>query len=332
MEARSLGRHGLTVSAIGLGCMGMSEFYGTPDEGEAMRTIHRAIDLGVTLLDTADMYGVGANELLLGEALHSRRDEIVLATKFGIVRTDDPAVRSINGRPGYVREACDASLRRLGVDVIDLYQCHRVDPETPIEETVGAMAELVETGKVRYLGLSEAQPSDLRRAVAVAPISTLQSEYSLFERGLEDEILDVCEELGIGILPYSPLGRGILTGRLSPPDALDEGDIRREWPRFHGENRAQNNALVAALQAIATEKGCTAGQLALAWLLAKRPWIVPIPGTKRIAYVEENAGAADVDLTHEDVSRIEATVPREAVAGERYPADRMPTWTSPPPA
>jgi aryl-alcohol dehydrogenase-like predicted oxidoreductase len=330
MDRRELGRHGLVVSAIGLGCMGMSEFYGTPDEREAIRTIHRAIDLGITLLDTADMYGIGANELLLGEALHGRRDDIVLATKFGIVRTDDPSNRSLNGRPEYVKAACDASLRRLGVDVIDLYQCHRVDPETPIEETVGAMAELVDEGKIRFIGLSEAQPSDLRRAAAVAPISTLQSEYSLFERGLEDEIITVCEELGIGILPYSPLGRGILTGRLPSPDDLGEGDVRRDWPRFHGENRDRNDELVAALEAVAADRGCTAGQLALAWLLAQRPWIVPIPGTKRVAYVEENAEAAAIRLTAADIERIEAAVPRDAVAGDRYPADRMPTWTTPP--
>jgi len=330
METRELGGHGLTTSAVGLGCMGMSEFYGTPDEQEAVRTIHRAIDLGITLLDTADMYGLGANELLVGRALRGRRDEVVLATKFGIVRTGDPATRSISGRPEYVKAACEASLRRLGVEVIDLYQCHRVDPETPIEETVGAMTELVEEGKVRYLGLSEAQEPDLRRATAVAPISTLQSEYSLFERTLEDGILDVCEELGIGLLPYAPLGRGMLTGRLRPPAELDDDDIRRSWPRFHGENRERNDGLVSTLQAIAADKQCTAGQLSLAWLLAQRPWIVPIPGTKRVAFVEENAGAAGVELTDADIALLEAEIPRGAVAGGRYPPDRMPTSASPP--
>ena len=330
MQRRQLGRGGLSVSAIGLGCMGMSEFYGTPDEGEAVRTVHRALDLGVTLLDTADMYGRGANELLLGEALHGRRDEVVLATKFGIVRTDDPRVRSVNGRPDYVRSACEASLRRLGVDVIDLYQLHRVDPEVPIEETVGAMAELQREGKVRYLGLSEARSGDIRRAAAVAPIATLQSEYSLFERNLEDEILDVCEELGIGLLAYAPLGRGMLTGRIRSLDALTPDDARRAWPRFDESNLGRNVELVDRIEAIAAERGATAGQVALAWLLARRPWFVPIPGTKRIPYLEENLGALDVRLSADDVRRLEDAVPREAVAGERYPAERMPTWTSAP--
>ena len=331
MERRELGRDGLSVSAIGLGCMGMSEFYGTPDEGEAVRTIHRALDLGVTLLDTADMYGRGANELLLGEALHGRRDEVVLATKFGIVRTDDPRVRAFNGRPDYVRSACEASLRRLGVDVIDLYQLHRVDPDVPIEETVGAMAELQREGKVRHLGLSEAHADDIRRAAAVAPIATLQSEYSLFERYLEDEVLGVCEELGIGLLAYAPLGRGMLTGRIRTLDALAPGDSRRAWPRFEEANLGRNLELVDRIEAIAAEQGATPAQVALAWLLARRPWIVPIPGTKRIAYLEENVDAVDVELSAGDVRRLDEAVPRDAVAGERYPAERMPTWTSAPP-
>lgn len=329
MEQRELGRSGLTVSALGLGCMGMSEFYGTPDEAEAVRTIHRALELGVTLLDTADMYGIGANELLLGEALTGRRDRAILATKFGIVRTGDPGVRSISGRPEYVRSACEASLRRLGVDVIDLYQCHRVDPGTPIEETVGAMHELVREGKVRYIGLSETHPEDIRRAATVAPIATLQSEYSLFERGLERETLELLEELGIGLLPYSPLGRGMLTGRIRSRTDLEQDDARRTWPRFLEGNLERNLELVDRIEEIAAEKGCTPGQLALAWLLAKRPWIVPIPGTKRVAYLEENVAAVDVELTPDEVARLEEVVPPEAVAGERYPADRMPTWTSP---
>jgi len=330
VEQRELGRSGLNVSALGLGCMGMSEFYGTADEAEAVRTIHRALELGVTLLDTADMYGIGANELLLGEALHGRRDQVVVATKFGIVRTADPPTRTINGRPEYVKSACEASLRRLGIDVIDLYQCHRVDPATPIEETVGAMHELVEEGKVRYLGLSEAHPDDIRRAAAVAPIATLQSEYSLFERRLEQETLGLLEELGIGLLPYAPLGRGMLTGRIRNASDLEAGDARHGWPRFHEGNLERNLELVEGIETIAEEKGCTPGQLALAWLLAKRPWTVPIPGTKRIAYLEENIAATGVQLTAGEIARLEEIVAPGAVAGERYPADRMPTWTSAP--
>jgi aryl-alcohol dehydrogenase-like predicted oxidoreductase len=330
MEKRQLGRSGLVTSAIGLGCMGMSEFYGASDEREAIATIHRALDLGVTLLDTADMYGVGANELLLGEALHGRRDAAIVATKFGIVRTGDPSARSLDGSPDYVKSACEASLRRLGVDVIDLYQCHRVDPETPIEETVGAMAELVEQGKVRFIGLSEAHTEDIRRAAAVAPIATLQSEYSLFERGLEDGVLDLCEELGIGLLAYAPLGRGMLTGRLRAPGDLEETDARHLWPRFQEGNIEQNLELVDRLGRVAGEKGVAPGQLALAWLLAKRPWIVPIPGTKRVAYLEENAAAAAIELTGEELERLEAEIPRQAISGERYPPERMPTWTSAP--
>lgn len=330
MQQRELGRSGLVTSAIGLGCMGMSEFYGTPDEHEAIRTIHRALELGVALLDTADMYGIGANELLLGEALHGRRDQAIVATKFGIVRGTDPWQRTINGRPDYVKQACDASLRRLGIDVIDLYQCHRVDPDTPVEETVGAMAELVEEGKVRFIGLSEVSEGDLRRAAAAAPIATLQTEYSLFERHLEDGVLDACEELGIGLLAYAPLGRGMLTGRLRAPGDLVDSDSRHDWPRFQEGNIERNVELVDRIGEIATEKGATPGQLALAWLLVKRPWIAPIPGTKRVAYVEENAAAAAIELTPDDVERLEAAVPRDAVSGERYPEGRMPSWSSPP--
>jgi aryl-alcohol dehydrogenase-like predicted oxidoreductase len=329
MNKRTLGQN-LEVSALGLGCMGMSEFYGTPDEREAVGTIHRALELGVTLLDTADMYGVGANELLLGRALRGRRDHAVVATKFGIVRTADPSVRSFDGRPEYVRQACEASLRRLGIDAVDLYQLHRVDPATPIEETVGAMADLVAEGKVRFIGLSEARPADIRRAAAVAPIATLQSEYSLFERGVEDEVLGLCEELGLGLLAYAPLGRGMLTGRLRRPDDLEEGDARRLWPRFFAGNIERNVELVESLGRIAAARGCTPGQLALAWLLAQRPWIVPIPGTKRVAYLEENAAAVSFELTPDDLSRLAEAVPREAVAGDRYPPERMPSWVSPP--
>ncbi len=330
MKQRELGRSGLVVSAIGLGCMGMSEFYGEPDQSESIRTIHRALELGVTLLDTADMYGRGANEELVGRALRDRRDQAVVATKFGIVRTDDPEVRGIDGRADYVRRSCDASLRRLGIDVIDLYQCHRVDPDTPIEETVGAMAELVDAGKVRFIGLSEALPSDIRRAAATAPIASLQSEYSLFERNLEDGVLDLCEELGIGLLAYSPLGRGMLTGKLRSADDLLADDARHEWPRFQGDNLERNLELVERVEAFAADKQCTAGQIALAWLLGRRPWIVPIPGTKRVAYLEENAAAMAVTLSVEELALLDEVVPRDAIAGARYPPERMPSWTSPP--
>jgi aryl-alcohol dehydrogenase-like predicted oxidoreductase len=330
VRTRELGRGGLTVSAIGLGCMGMSEFYGTPDEAEAIRTIHRALELGVTLLDTADMYGRGANEELVGKALEGRRDQAIVATKFGIVRTDDPGLRAFNGRPEYVRSSCDASLRRLGIDVIDLYQLHRVDPEVPIEETVGAMTQLVDEGKVRHIGLSEAREEDVRRAAAVAPIASLQSEYSLFERNLEDGMLDVCEELGIGLLPYAPLGRAMLTGRLKTLGDLAEHDSRRNWPRFAEDTIEHNLELVERVEAFAADKGVRAGQIALAWLLAQRDWIVPIPGTKRVEYLEENAAAVDVELTPADLALLDEAVPRDAVRGDRYPPERMPTWTSAP--
>jgi aryl-alcohol dehydrogenase-like predicted oxidoreductase len=310
----------LVVSAIGLGCMGMSEFYGTGDEGDAVATIHRALDLGVTFLDTADMYGPFTNEKLVGRALVGRREDVVLATKFGNERAEDGTRLGINGRPDYVRRAADSSLRRLGVDHIDLYYQHRVDPTVPIEETVGAMAELVEAGKVRHLGLSEASPRTIRRAHAVHPITALQTEYSLFTRDIEDEILPTLRELGIGLVPYSPLGRGILTGAIVSPDDLEAGDSRRTayFPRFQGEALEANLALVARVREIAESKGATAGQLALAWLLARGDDIAPIPGTKRVRYLEENVGAASLGLTAHDLAAIDEAVPRGAVQGARY--------------
>lgn len=307
----------IEVSALGLGCMGMSEFYGAPDEASGLATIRRALDLGVTFLDTADMYGPFTNERLVGRAIAGRRDEVQLATKFGNERLPDGTRLGINGRPEYVRAACDASLQRLGVDVIDLYYQHRVDKKVPIEETVGAMAELVAAGKVRHLGLSEASASTIRRAHAVHPITALQTEYSLFTRDLEDEILPVLRELGIGLVPYSPLGRGILTGALK---VGAEADSRASayFPRLNGENLDANLRLVAAVTAIAETKGCTPGQLALAWVLAQGDDIAPIPGTKRVAYLEENVGAVGVQLTAEDLQALVAAVPREAVKGARY--------------
>ena len=318
MDRRRLGTHGLEVSALGLGCMGMSEFYGTTDEGEAIATIHRALELGIDFLDTADMYGRGANEKLVGEAIRDRRDEVVLATKFGNVRNDDGS-REVRGDAGYVREACDASLRRLGLDHVDLYYQHRVDFRVPIEETIGAMAELVEAGKVRHLGLSEASPETIRRAHAVHPIAALQSEYSLWTRDPEEGPLETCRELGIGFVAYSPLGRGFLTGQIQSPEDLEEGDFRRNNPRFQGENFQRNVDLVARVEEIADEKGRTPGQIALAWLLSRGEDVVPIPGTKRVRYLEENAEAVDVELTDEEVERIEQACPMGAAAGERYP-------------
>lgn len=309
----------LTVSALGLGCMGMSEFYGEADEQESIRVIHRALDLGVTFLDTADMYGVGRNEELVGRAIRGRRDEVVLATKFGNVRGPNGERLGINGRPEYVRQACDASLKRLGVDHIDLYYQHRVDPDTPIEETVGAMAELVQAGKVRFLGLSEASAATLRRANAVYPITALQSEYSLWTRDPEEEVLPTCRELGIGFVAYSPLGRGFLSGQFRSPEDLPADDFRRHNPRFQGENFQKNLRLVEAVQDMAREKGCTPSQLALAWLLAQGNDIVPIPGTKRVKYLEENLGALDVHLNADDLAQLEAVFPLGAAAGERYP-------------
>ena len=321
LPTRSLGLHDpLTVGAIGLGCMGMSEFYGTGDEDEATATIHRALDLGVTLLDTADMYGPFTNERLVGAAIAGRRDEVVLATKFGNERAEDGTRLGINGRPDYVRSAAEASLRRLGVDHLDLYYQHRVDRNVPIEETVGAMKELVNAGKVRLLGLSEASAATIRRAHAVHPITALQTEYSLFTRDLEDEILGTIRELGIGLVPYSPLGRGLLTGAITDASSLEAGDSRRTayFPRFQGEALEANLALVAKVREIARAKDCTPGQLALAWVLAQGQDIVPIPGTKRVRYLEENVAAAAVVLTAGDLAEIEAAVPRAAVAGERY--------------
>jgi aryl-alcohol dehydrogenase-like predicted oxidoreductase len=311
------GSSALNVSALGLGCMGMSEFYGTADQAEATATIHRALDLGVTLLDTADMYGPFTNERLVGEAIADRRDQVVLATKFGNVRGEDGSFRGIDGRPEYVRSACDASLQRLGVDHIDLYYQHRVDKNTPIEETVGAMAELVTAGKVRFLGLSEASADTIRRAHAVHPITALQSEYSLWTRHLEPEILPTLRELGIGLVAYSPLGRGFLTGTISSTADLGANDFRRQNPRFADDALPANLAIVDAVRSLADQKGATPGQVALAWVLAQGDDVVPIPGTKRVKYLEENVAAAGLELTDGDLAQLAAAVP-EAV-GDRYP-------------
>jgi aryl-alcohol dehydrogenase-like predicted oxidoreductase len=318
MKQRHLGRSGLSVSAIGLGCMGMSEYYGPSDETESIATIHRALDLGIDFLDTADMYGVGHNERLVGRAIRGRRDRVVLATKFGNVRAPDGSFLGISGKPEYVKEACEGSLHRLGLEVIDLYYQHRVDPETPIEETVGAMADLVREGKVRYLGLSEAGPQTIRRAHKVHPIAALQTEYSLWSRDPEKEILPTVRELGIGFVPYSPLGRGFLTGRIKKTDGLAENDFRRVSPRFAPQNLEHNLALVAALENLARAKGCTASQVALAWVLAQGDDIVPIPGTRHIRYLEENAGAAEVILTAAELAELDRAFPPGAAAGERY--------------
>jgi len=323
MKRKALGKSDLIVSRLGLGCMGMSEFYGPGNEAESIRTIHRALALGVNFLDTADIYGLGGNEELVGKALRDRREQAVLATKFGNVRGKDGSWQGVNGKPDYVRSCCDASLRRLGVDVIDLYYQHRVDPETPIEETVGAMADLVRQGKVRYLGLSEAAPETIRRACAVHPITALQTEYSLWTRDPEPEVLPTCRENNMAFVAYSPLGRGALTGAIRRLDDLAEGDYRRGSPRFSGNNLSRNLFLVDRLTEMAAEKKCRPAQLALAWLLARGEDIFPIPGTKHINRLEENIGALEVPLTLQEVARLDAAFPAGAAAGTRYPEQAM---------
>ena len=323
MQQRKLGSQGLVVSALGLGCMGMSEFYAGRDDAESLATIDRALALGITFLDTADAYGPHTNERLVGQAVKGRRERFVIATKFGNVRGADGSWAGISGRPDYVKAACDASLARLGVDHIDLYYQHRVDPEVPIEDTVGAMAKLVKAGKVRFVGLSEAAPSTIRKAHATHPISALQTEYSLWTRDPEDDILATCRELGIGFVAYSPLGRGFLSGRFKKPEDLAADDYRRNNPRFQGENFSHNLALADAVQKMAKEKKCTASQLALAWVLAQGADIVPIPGTKRRRYVEENARAVDVSLSPEELRRIDRAIPRNSASGLRYPEAGM---------
>ncbi len=318
MKTRKLGKQGLEVSQLGLGCMGMSEFYGSRDEQEAIATIHRALELGLNFLDTADMYGPFTNEQLVGKAIKDRRDQVVLATKFGNVRTEDGGWKGVNGKPEYVHQSCDASLKRLGVEVIDLYYQHRVDPNVPIEDTVGAMQELVQQGKVRYLGLSEAAPATIRRAQAVHPISALQSEYSLWTREPEDEILATVRELGIGFVAYSPLGRGFLSGAITRFEDLAADDYRRNSPRFQGDNFSKNLQLVEKVKEIADEKKVTPSQLALAWLMAQGEDIVPIPGTKRRTYLEENIAAADIILTPDELNQIETAAPKGITAGDRY--------------
>lgn len=324
MKTRTLGQHGPRVSALGLGCMGMSAFYGAHDDRESIATLHAALDRGINFLDTADMYGPHTNEVLVGQAIKGRRDEVFLATKFGILLDPaQPALRGICGRPDYVRNACDASLTRLGVDHIDLYYQHRVDTSVPIEETVGAMGELVQAGKVRFLGLSEAGPETLARAHATHPITALQSEYSLWTRDPEDEVLATCERLGVGFVAYSPLGRGFLTGAIKSPDDFDGDDYRRNSPRFQGENFARNLKLVEAVQTFARTKGCTPAQLALAWVLAQNPHIVPIPGSRKLRNLEDNLGALEITLTPGELSTLEEVFPKDAAAGTRYPEAMM---------
>lgn len=325
MEKIALGQQGLHVSRLGLGCMGMSEFYAGRDDEESLRTLDTAFDNGITFYDTADMYGSGHNEEFIGPFIRKHRDEVILATKFGNVRGEDGSYQGIKGTPEYVRQACEKSLKRLGVDVIDLYYQHRVDPDVPIEETIGAMAELVREGKVRYLGMSEAAPDTIRRAHAVFPISALQTEYSLWSREVEDEILPLCRELGIGFVPYSPLGRGFLTGQIQSFNDLDEDDFRRSSPRFQGDNFQKNLDLVQRIKEIAAEKDCAPSQMALAWLLAQGNDIAPIPGTKKTKYLLENVGALDVTLTQEELQRIDAAAPKGAAVGERYDERSMKT-------
>jgi len=323
VKQTSLTSNGPAIARIGLGCMGMSDFYAGRDEAEAIATIHHALDVGVNFLDTADIYGMGANEELVGRAIRGRRNSVVLATKFGNVRGPDGAFLGVNGSPAYIRQACDASLVRLGVDVIDLYYQHRVDPKVPIEDTVGAMADLVSAGKVRFLGLSEAAVSTIERAHAVHPIAALQTEYSLWTRDVEPEILPACRAHGITFVAYSPLGRGFLTGRFRSPEDIPAGDIRRIHPRFQAENFDRNLTLVANIERVAERKGCTAGQLALAWLLARGDDIVPIPGTTRRSRLDENARASDIELTADDLSELDRAMPPGATAGTRYPAHAM---------
>ena len=323
MERRKLGSQGLEVSTIGLGCMGMSEFYGTVPEEDSIKTIHRAFDLGIDFFDTADMYGPHKNEILVGKALKGIRDKVKIATKFGVVRSDDPMVRGINGKPEYVKAACEASLKRLGLDYIDLYYQHRVDPTTPIEETVGAMAELVKEGKVKYIGLSEAGPNTIRRANSIHPITALQTEYSLWTRDPEDEILSVTRELGIGFVAYSPLGRGFLTGQIKSPSDFSADDYRQYTPRFQGENFNKNLQLVDKIKELAEKRGVLAGQLALAWVLSQRNDIVPIPGTTKIKHIEENISAVEIKLTEEELKQIDEIMPKGIANGLRYPESMM---------